>query len=160
MTEAQRSITLRRLIPARRQQIFDAFRRAEALAQWFTPRPDISVEVLSFAFAPGGGFRLRYTMPDGLRKLVGGTFDLIEAPERLAFSWIWEAPDPHAGIPTRVLVRLLEKGDSTEVVLTHDRLPSEEAGLRHAAGWEGTLDRLDAALSDPDVLPLGETRDA
>ena len=144
------SISVRRLIQARRSRVFAAFSRAEALAQWFTPGPEISVEVLAFRFVPEGGFRLRYTMPGGVRKVVGGSYHVIAPPERLAFSWIWEAPDPHAGIPTRVVVAFLEKGEATEVVLTHERLPSDEAGSRHAAGWEATLDRLDGLLAAED----------
>ena len=60
MTKSLHSITVRRLIQARRARVFDAFSRSEALAQWFTPRPDVSVEVLAFQFALAGGFRLRY----------------------------------------------------------------------------------------------------
>ena len=142
MTLPEHAVTVRRLIPAGRQRVFDAFSRADALTEWFSPSPEISVEVLAFAFAPEGRFRLRYRMPGDVLKVVEGAFEVIAPPEQLAFSWVWEAPDPHAGVPTRVVVRFLDKGDATEVVLTHERLPSEEAGARHAEGWEGTLDHL------------------
>ena len=147
MIESKQSVTVRRLIGAPRARVFEAFSRPDALTQWFTPSPDISLEVLAFRFAPQGGFRLRFTMPGDERKVVAGSYDVIAPPERLAFSWIWEAPDPHAGIPTRVVVELLEKGAATEVVLTHERLPSDEARSRHAAGWEATLDRLEGSLT-------------
>ena len=160
MTKPLHSITVRRLIPACRERVFDAFSRSDALAQWFTPRPDVAVEVLAFEFVPQGSFRLRYTMPDGAHKLVGGAYELIAPPDRLAFSWIWEPPDPHAGIPTRVLVRFLEQGDATEVVMTHDRLPSKESCPRYVTGWEGTLANLDAVLAggeSPASTIIGDT---
>lgn len=152
MKTATHSIIVRRLIKAPRARVFDAFSRADALAQWFTPAPDISVEILAFDFTAAGGFRLRYTMPDGQRPIVAGTYELIAPPGRLAFSWVWQAPDPHADVPTRVRIEFLEKGDSTELVITHDRLPSREACTRHAAGWEGTLDNLARSLATKECL--------
>ncbi len=151
MTKPIHSITVSRLIGAPRTRVFDAFARSEALTEWFTPSPEITVEVVDFRFAPGGGFRLRYTMPDGSQPVVGGSYELIEAPRQIAFSWVWEAPDPHAGISTRVLVEFIEKDEATEVVLTHDRLPTLEAATRHAEGWKGTLDVLASALAAPEV---------
>ena len=142
MTEIMHTITVRRVIRARRESVFDAFSKSEALTQWFSPSPDISVEVLTFEFTPEGRFRLRYTMPDGVQPVVGGVYEEIARPDRLAFSWIWEPPYPHADVQTRVLIQFVDKGDATEVVLTHDRLPSEEAGQHHADGWEGIFDRL------------------
>ncbi len=147
MTKAIDAVIVRRLIRARRAQVFDAFSRAEALTLWFTPGSDISVEVLTFDFTPQGDFRFRYTMADGTRPIVGGTYETISPPDELAFSWIWEPPDRHADIWTRVLVQFHEKGDATEVLITHDHLPSVEAGSRFVAGWEGTLASLAMHLS-------------
>lgn len=147
MTEPRHSITVRRLIHAPRTRVFAAFSRAQALSQWFTPRPDISVEVLAFSFERGGDFRLRFTMPDGSRPTVGGRYEHIAPSDQIAFSWMWEAPDPHAGIPTRVLVEFLEAGEATEVVITHDRLPTDDARTRYIHGWEGMLDRLEDMLA-------------
>lgn len=144
---AKQATTVRRLIKVDRARVFDAFGRSEALAHWFTPSEDVSLEVLAFEFVPMGGFRLRYTMPDGARLVVGGAYELIAPPEKLAFSWIWEAPDPHADIPTRVLIRFLEKGDSTEVVVTHSQLASKEDCTLSTAAWECTLDNLERTLS-------------
>ena len=148
MSEASHSITVRRLIPAGRTRIFEAYSRPDILVRWFTPHRDISLEVLDFQFVPEGRFRLRFTMPDGTQKLVHGSYELIAPPDRLAFSWTWEAPDPHAGVATRVEIELRDEGAATEVVLTHDRLASEEVGVRHAEGWEGMLLRLETWLSD------------
>ena len=148
MTHSLHTITVRRVIRARRESVFDAFSRAEALTQWFSPSPDISVEVLAFEFAPEGRFRLRYTMPDGVQPVVGGVYEEIKRPDRLAFSWVWEPPYLHADIQTRVQIQFLDKGDATEVVLTHDRLTSEEAGIHHADGWNGIFDRLSRFFSE------------
>ncbi|MEM8742156.1 MAG: SRPBCC domain-containing protein [Pseudomonadota bacterium] len=146
MSDLLHATTVRRLIRATRPRVFAAFSRAEALEQWFSPSADIAVTVLAFEFAEGGTYRFRYAMPDGSHPTLGGAFTCIEEPARLAFTWVWEAPDPHAGIPTLVSVALHARGQATELVLTHSQIPSEEIAARHAAGWEATLDHLEDAL--------------
>ena len=145
------SVSVSRVVQAGRTRVFEAFSSAGALSQWFSPSPDISVDVEAFEFVPAGKFRLRYSMPDGTQPVVDGVYELIEPPHRIAFSWVWQAPYPHAGIPTRVSVRFAEKDAGTEITITHDRLPSEETGEHHAAGWNGILDRLERLLDDPDA---------
>ena len=34
------------------------------------------------------------------------------------------------------------RGGSTEIVITHERLPSEEMVQAHSGGWSGILDRI------------------
>jgi uncharacterized protein YndB with AHSA1/START domain len=147
MTQTSHSVTVRRVLATTREQVFAAFTRSEALCQWFSPNPDIQVEVLAFKFELDGEFRLRFTMPGGEVKVVDGTYRQIAPPEQLAFSWMWQAPDPHADIATDVVVQFVEQGDSTEIILTHDKLPDELTSTRHGAGWEGMLDRLSGFLN-------------
>lgn len=144
--EAKESITIRRTFAAKREDVFKAFESAEAIGQWFSPSKDVSVEVVDFEFTLGGKFRFRYTMPDGTQSAVGGKYQKINIPEELIFSWIWEEPDQHAGVSSLVHIQFLDKGASTEVLLTHDKLPTSEDRERHAIGWDGTLTRLEFAL--------------
>lgn len=160
MTNSTHSITLRRLLQAPPAQVFAAFSSAEALGKWFTPHPDISLEVLAFEFAPEGAFRFCFIMPGDERKGVGGHYERIAPPNEIVFSWVWEAPDPHAAIPTRVRVQFLEQEGATEVVLTHAQLPSEEIGKRHGEGWKGMLEQLAAGLADSKFLAEVKTQGA
>ena len=132
-------LIVRRLIPAPCDRLFDAFSQADYLSQWFRPDPEISVEVLLYAFAPGGSYRLRYGLPNGSKPVVGGVFDAIERPTRVAFSWQWEAPDPLANVPMHVCFEFRAKGTATEVQVTHRGIPSDVACTVHADGWEATL---------------------
>ena len=143
MSTLLNSVTVRRLIKAERSRVFAAFSSADTLSQWFSPSADITVELLTFEFVPHSKFRLLYTMPDGSKPVVGGVYEIIKPPSQIVFTWMWAPPDPHADIPTRVCVQFHEKGRYTEVVLTHDKLLTKEACDRHAAGWEGTFDRLE-----------------
>ena len=140
--------TVRRVVKANRARVFNAFSNASALKQWFSPSADISIEILQFNFVVGGKYRFRYAMPDGSNPVLGGTYHAIKPPEQLVFTWVWEAPDVHAEIPTQVCVELFEKGDNTEIVLTHRQIPSQEMATRHAAGWEATFDQLEKSIAD------------
>lgn len=141
--KAEYSVSVTRLIHAPRVRVFEAFSSESALSQWFSPSADIPLDVEVFEFVVNGSFRLRYSMPDGTQPVVGGVYELIMPPRQIVFSWVWEQPDPHADIPTRVDVRFADIGDDTEITVTHERLPSEEMCERYAAGWEGTFDGLE-----------------
>ncbi len=146
MSENERPLVVRRTISAPRARIFEAFGRPDLLSQWFTPSAEISVEILTFDFVPGGRFRLRYIMPDGRRPTVGGDYERIEPPALIALTWIWEPPDPLENIPMRVVFQFGDKGSATEVVIRHEKLPSDAACTIHADGWERALDSLQRFL--------------
>ena len=40
-------------------------------------------------------------------------------------------------------VEFIDRGNSTELILTHVRLPNEDQRLKHAEGWKGCLDYLE-----------------
>ncbi len=139
MTTEAIPLVVRRLIPAPPERIFDAFRLSERLSQWFTPGPEVAVDVLEYRFVPEGSFRLRYTLPDGRHPVVGGVFETINRPSRIAFSWVWEAPDPLEGVPMHVSFTLRAKRLTTEVTVTHRGIPSNTACTIHEQSWNGTL---------------------
>jgi len=141
MSALLHSVTLTRRVKADRGRVFDAFSTVEALEQWFSPSADIEIELKVFDFTPEGEIHLCYTMPDGATPSVRGRFELIERPTRIVLAWMWEAPDPQAGISTRVTIQLEDRGRETEIILTHDKLPHDGRN-RHETGWEATLNRL------------------
>ena len=46
-----------------------------------------------------------------------------------------------------VTLEFHDRGDETELVLTHERLPSAEITAQHEAGWTGVLGKLASALA-------------
>lgn len=143
MTAEPIPLIVRKVIAAPRARIFAAFSRAESLSRWFTPSQEIAIEVLAFEFASGGPFRFRYSMPDGRRPVVGGIYEAIETPERIACTWVWQAPDPLADVPMRVVFNFLEKCDGTEIVIAHHGIPSDQVCSIHEDGWDRALASLE-----------------
>lgn len=148
MTKQPIPLVVRRNIPAPRSLVFNAFSRADHMSRWFTPSADISVEVLEFDFVLNGAFRLSYAMPDGRSPIVRGTFERIKRPQCIVMSWMWEAPNSLENIPMRISFEFFEKTDASEVVITHQGIPSDAACTIHVAGWEGTLKNLEKLFQE------------
>jgi uncharacterized protein YndB with AHSA1/START domain len=100
-----------------------------------------------FDIREGGGFRLENRMPDGIvyKQWIG--YRELKPPVKLVLAWNWERFDakgksdggPHESLVT---VEFRDRGDSTEVILTHQFLPTQE--LRE--GWNGCFDILERNL--------------
>jgi uncharacterized protein YndB with AHSA1/START domain len=126
--------------------VFAAFADASLIARWLRPSDEIKLSVLAFDFRVGGAYRFAYDVPTGERMVVGGVYSVIERPVRIVFSWLIEPPDEHAGIESEVTITLNARGSSTELLIRHEKFGRADADLRHAQGWHGALDLLEAQL--------------
>src|SRR5436305_14195176 len=90
--DEQLMLELERVLPKAPPTVFEAFADAQ-LAQWWGPE---GFTVASVAFQPSVGARYRIEMqpPDGEAFFVGGEFKVVDAPHRLAFTFVYEEPDP------------------------------------------------------------------
>lgn len=136
------AITLRltRVFAAPREKVFRAWTSAEALTQWWGPlgHGTASAEV---DLRAGGRYRLGMRkLPDGAIFYLSGAYREVKAPEKLVYTWRWEA-EPEYG-ETLVTIEFRDRGTSTEVVLTHELFPTETMREQHGQGWSGCLDRL------------------
>ncbi len=136
----QDTVNLRRIFKAPREKVFRAWTDPEELKKWWgpegytTPSAEVDLRV-------GGKYRLGMRkLPDGQIFYLSGIYREVRPPERLVYTWRWEAQPEHG--ETLVTVEFRQMGDSTEVVLTHERFPTEKARDDHNRGWTGCLDRL------------------
>lgn len=147
-------VEVRRTIAAPRERVFEAFARQEQMDRWMC-RDAAShvIQYLKFDFRVDGGFSLDIRMPDGHIYLHRSTYVEIKPPEKIVFTWNIEHADP-AGRKVMdhseesvVTVELLERGKSTEVVLTHDlgAAAAKERG-DYQRGWTGCLEKLAEAV--------------
>jgi uncharacterized protein YndB with AHSA1/START domain len=93
----------------------------------------------------GGAFYFDLTDASGEKSYMAGNYLEIVPPERLAFTWVSTATNDEQ---TLVTVEFLDRGGSTEVALTHDRLADEAMILVHQNGWGSCLDLM-ADLFNP-----------
>lgn len=138
---------VRRRLSARPERVFSAFADPELVSRWLTPSPQIRLAVLAFEFRVGGGYRFAYHVSDGQVMTVNGTYHAIEPPRRIVFSWNIEPPDEHAGLHSEVTIAITPAGNGSELHIRHAQLDLVGALERHARGWQGALDGLDALLT-------------
>lgn len=105
----------------------------------------MTVAVAEIDLTVGGRYRIEMQGPDGARHIVGGTYREIDPPRRLVYTWSWE--DQPDVTDTLVTVEFNDRGSATEIVLRHERLPSEDSRARHEHGWTGCLDKLEAMMA-------------
>ena len=76
----------------------------------------------------------------------------MRPPERIVFTWHWtkttqDGENLHPQSPdTVVTVEFHERGDVTEVVLTHGVFGSQGDYNDHQGGWNGCFDLLEKVL--------------
>lgn len=132
------TLRLTRTFAAPRERVFRAWTDPEALKRWWGP-PGYGTPTVEVDLRAGGPYRLGMRkLPDGELFYLSGTFREVTPPERLVYTWRWE----HEPGETLVTVEFLDRGGSTEVVLTHEMFQAREARDAHAQGWAGCLDKL------------------
>lgn len=132
-------VTVRRKIKASAEQLFDAWLDPVGLADWMRPcsvstKPsDVKVDA-----RVGGAFEFVMHVASGPIP-HSGLYQLIERPRKLVFTW----NSVHAGKQdSLVTVEFRPDGKSTEIVLTHERLPAE-AVAGHTGGWTEIIEGLE-----------------
>jgi uncharacterized protein YndB with AHSA1/START domain len=144
--QSSASITLqiKRTFRAPRAQVFRAWTDRAELARWFAPSAEYSTVVPELELRVGGRYRVEMHHKSGNVHNVFGTYLEIKPPEKVVFTWRWDGDtSPEDSVVT---VEFHDLGSSTEVTLTHERLPNPEERDKHAHGWNGCLDQLAGIL--------------
>lgn len=134
-------LVITRLVPATPEQLWLAWTTEPGLATWWWHTwPDTRYRVNAWV---GGEYRIE-AADHGFG--VRGTFQAVEAPSRLVFSWVWyeladgvasEEPDDQVQVvftphPNGTLLQLTHTGPWTD----------DEAAENYRQGWTFVLDAL------------------
>jgi uncharacterized protein YndB with AHSA1/START domain len=132
-------LIVRRTIHARAERIFEAWTDPRQLCAWWGPRP-VTCASAEVDLRVGGRYHIVNALPEGTTVAIEGEFELIEPPHKLVYTWrLGQEP----GESSRVTVRFDPRGDATEVVVVHERIPSPAVRDSHEHGWRGCLDGLE-----------------
>ena len=138
--KSQTTLHLGRTFAAPREKVFRAWTNQEELKRWFHP-PGYETPSAEIDLRVGGKYRVGMRkLPDGEVFYLSGTYREVRPPERLVYTWRWEA-EPELG-DTLVTVEFHDRSGSTEILLTHELFPTEKARREHEQGWSGGLDNL------------------
>jgi uncharacterized protein YndB with AHSA1/START domain len=136
-------VQVRRRVRASADQIFDLCTKPDLMVRWMSPFPGAVHCKASCDLRPGGAFSLVMSSEESSRE-VSGTYVLVDRPRKLVFTWIGPLTND---VNTLVTVELNPRGDETDLVLTHARLPTPAILEGHTKGWRNILDHLADAVS-------------
>jgi uncharacterized protein YndB with AHSA1/START domain len=129
-------VQVRRTLPATSEEVFRAWTEPALISEWFKPRggssPGAEVDL-----RVGGNYRWCMTLLGHSYYAIGEYIE-IDPPKRLVFTFGWE----HAIVrltDSLVTVDFRDRGDHSEVVITHERLPNRAMRALHGIGWQGLL---------------------
>ncbi|NOT07288.1 MAG: SRPBCC domain-containing protein [Gemmatimonadales bacterium] len=137
------SLTVRRIVRADPERIFELWTRPEHLRRWWGPR-GVRCSAAEVDLRPGGRYRIGNQFPDGRMLWIVGEFERVTPPRELVYTW---TIDPGAMHPERVTVRFDPHGEGTEVTVVHERIPNRATLEGHESGWRECLDGLEVYLS-------------
>jgi uncharacterized protein YndB with AHSA1/START domain len=135
-------VQIRRRVKAGAEQIFDLWTKPDLMARWMSPFPGTVDCKANCDLRPGGTFSLVMSSEESSRE-VSGTYVQIDRPRKLVFTWIGPLTN---NVNTLVTLELHPRGDETELVLTHERLPTTAICEGHTRGWGNILDHLADAV--------------
>ena len=145
-------VQIRRIFAASRAKVFEAWTEPEKLEKWMCrDSPQSATWYWDFDIREGGGFHLENRLANGIvyKQWIG--YRELKPSMKLVLDWNWERFDaqgkidegPHESLVT---VEFLDVRDSTEVVLTHELLPTRELRERMRRGWNCCFDGLERVM--------------
>lgn len=138
MTQTRLEITRRLHAPI--EDVFDAWTDPSLMSRWFFVGDGWTAQVES-RLEVGGTFRITMVTQTGETLECHGTYQKIERPRRLVFTW-----NSHFVTDSVVTVELGDLDNATELKLTHEGLIDPAIRDRHARGWHGCLAHLQKVL--------------
>jgi uncharacterized protein YndB with AHSA1/START domain len=139
------TLEMSRVLPAARPVVFGAFTDPDQLAHWWGP-VGFTVPSVTLDARVGARYRIEMQPPEGDAFHLTGEFKAVDPPGRLAYTFMWEPPDPD-DVETLVELSFADRGESTEVVFTQGTFKTEPRRELHEHGWTDTFDRLERYLT-------------
>ena len=129
-----RTVVVRRLISAPREEVYSLWTDASRMPEWILDGGSAKLDL-----RVGGKYHLDMHYKGKSYPHEGEYLEIVP-PSKLVFTWISEGT---GWKPTIVTVELHERGAKTEVVLTHEGLQDEPSAISHEQGWTEILDWLE-----------------
>jgi uncharacterized protein YndB with AHSA1/START domain len=138
-------LEIQRVVPQPRPAVFAAFTDSNELVKWWGPE-GFTVPRLEFDARVGERYRIEMQPPEGDPFHLVGEFREVDPPARLAYTFVWEPPNPD-DVETLVELSFDDLGESTEVSLTQGPFKTEARRALHRDGWTESFDKLERLAS-------------
>ncbi|MGH2963110.1 MAG: SRPBCC family protein [Pseudonocardiaceae bacterium] len=139
------TLEMKRVLPAAPSVVSEAFSDPDEVAKWWGP-DGFTVPSLEFDPRVGDTFRIEMQPPEGDPFYLSGEFREVDPHTRLAYTFVWEDPDPD-DVETLVELSFRDLGESTEVVFAQGPFKTEARRDLHRDGWTDGFDKLEQFIS-------------
>lgn len=147
MSKRKLQLDLTRVLPVPRTEVYHALTDPDLLAKWWGPFGFTAPEV-DFKPRIGHSYRIAMQPPDGDMFYLSGEFREFDPPKTLAFTFLWDPPDPDDQ-ETLARLSLQDLGDGqTELRLTQGPFAIESRRALHEGGWTDGFGRLEDVLRE------------
>ncbi len=139
---AERELVITRIFDAPRALVFKAWADPAQAKHWAGPC-GFTATHLSGELRPGGAWRACLRRDDTGEELwQGGVYREVVEPERLVFTFAWDAALGRRGHETLVTLTFAEHQGKTTLTLRQAVFGSVEERDGHRGGWSSAFDRL------------------
>ena len=132
-----KAVIVTRTFRARPERVFAAFEDPAEMARWMGVRGS-KTAVQALDVREGGEVKVEMRWDNGMAIRLYGTFQRVDKPSLLQFTWAMEGDEANKGVVT---VEFLPSGTGTEMTLTHKGLTGS-AQAQSKAGWNAMFDSL------------------
>ncbi|MEW2812549.1 SRPBCC domain-containing protein [Streptomyces massasporeus] len=147
MTEGNElRVRLRRALDGSCPAVFRELTDPPELARWWGP-DGFTIPSVESDLRPGGAYRIAMRPPEGELFYLVGEFLEVEPPERLAYTFCWEDPDPEDRETVVTLSLHDVDAERSELVLDQGDFASERRRALHEEGWSQGLGKLGELLA-------------
>jgi uncharacterized protein YndB with AHSA1/START domain len=140
-------VSVRRILKARRERVFEAWTRPDLMARWFFAGEGWTTAVTA-ELRVGGRYEIVMKDAAGSQHLQFGEYREIVPVSRLVFTWSCPALKVTDSVVT---VDLVDHGERTELLLTHELPPDPNVRRAHHEGWTGCLGNLEKFIEQPET---------
>jgi uncharacterized protein YndB with AHSA1/START domain len=138
-------LEVKRVLPAPRPVVFAAFSDPKELVKWWGPE-GFTTPSLTFEARVGESYRIEMQPPEGDPFYLTGEFREVDPPARLAYTFVWEDPDPD-DVGTLVELSFRDLGEATEVAFTQGPFKTEARRALHRDGWRDCFNKLERLIA-------------
>jgi uncharacterized protein YndB with AHSA1/START domain len=138
---AERELVITRVFDAPRELVWKAWTDRGHVLKWLGPKHFTAVD-FELEPRPGGAWHSRMRGPDGAEYSNGGTVREVDEPERLVFTFAWDAEDGTPGRQMQITITFAEREGKTEMTFSQGVFESAEDRDGHREGWSESFDRL------------------
>jgi len=135
------SLTMNRSFKHPQKDVYDAWTNKEYLTSWFAPTKEFTTIVHVQELKVGGKYKIEMREPDGTAHVIHGEYVALNPFDQIVFTWEWESDSQE--VNSLVTIDLKEINGTTEMILLHEKLESQNSVDLHSEGWIGCLSQLD-----------------